>query len=97
VLYESLTVRETLRYAARLRLTRTMATADKLARAEDVIVALGLTRAADTIIGGYFRRGVSGGRQEGPGAGQGPAMVQAVLWNRMERWQEDEPAPVPCI
>jgi hypothetical protein len=60
VLYESLTVRETLTYAARLRLPRTMSTPDKLARAEDVMVALSLTRAAGTIIGGFFRRGVSG-------------------------------------
>jgi ABC-type multidrug transport system ATPase subunit len=41
VLYEALTVRETLGYAARLRLPSHMSRADKLARAEDVIVALG--------------------------------------------------------
>jgi hypothetical protein len=41
VLYEALTVRETLGYAARLRLPAHMSREEKLARAEDVIKALG--------------------------------------------------------
>lgn len=42
---------ETLTYAALLRLPRHMSNADKLARVEQVIDALGLRKSKDTIIG----------------------------------------------
>lgn len=51
LLYESLTVWETLWFAAQLRLPRTMTKAAKRERVNTVITALGLTRCRDTIIG----------------------------------------------
>ena len=57
-----LTVRETIQYAARLRLapTHTPAPSDV---AEAVIEELGLVECADTIIGTWYQRGVSGGQR----------------------------------
>lgn len=51
LLYESLTVWETLYFAAMLRLPRSMSTDDKKLRVAKVIAALGLNRCKDTIIG----------------------------------------------
>lgn len=53
LLYESLTVWETLWFAAQLRLPRTMTKAAKRDRVTTVIAALGLTRCRDTIIGAH--------------------------------------------
>lgn len=60
VLYETLTVYETLQFAALLRLPPSMPRAKKLARVDNVIDVLGLQRSRDTIIGGFLRRGLSG-------------------------------------
>jgi ABC-type multidrug transport system ATPase subunit len=51
VLYESLTVYETLYYAAMLRLPREMTKAQKQERVAKVITALGLKKCQNTIIG----------------------------------------------
>ncbi|MEW5311333.1 MAG: hypothetical protein WDW38_003059 [Sanguina aurantia] len=59
VLYETLTVYETLQFVALLRLPSQMARAKKLARVEAVIDVLGLQKSRGTIIGGFFRRGIS--------------------------------------
>ncbi|KAF6261731.1 hypothetical protein COO60DRAFT_1699664 [Scenedesmus sp. NREL 46B-D3] len=64
VLYESLTVKETLQYAALLRLPSSMSRGDKMGRVDQVIDALGLRKSKDTIIGGFFRRGISGGERK---------------------------------
>ncbi|RWW63034.1 hypothetical protein BHE74_00029806, partial [Ensete ventricosum] len=64
VLFAHLTVRETLTYAALLRLPRTMTREQKKDRAMDAIYELGLERCQDTIIGGPFVRGVSGGERK---------------------------------
>ncbi|KAK8594325.1 hypothetical protein V6N13_126133 [Hibiscus sabdariffa] len=61
VLFPHLTVKETLTYAARLRLPRVLTKQQKEKRAIDVIYELGLERCQDTMIGGSFVRGVSGG------------------------------------
>jgi ABC-type uncharacterized transport system YnjBCD ATPase subunit len=52
VLYESLTVWETLLYAALLRLPRTMTPEAKRERVESVVTSLGLGKSRNTIIGG---------------------------------------------
>ncbi|BGP02838.1 ATP-binding cassette transporter snq2 [Rhodotorula toruloides] len=58
----ALTVRETLRYAARLRLKdRSVAACD--ARAEEVLRLLGLATCADTLVGGSLVKGISGGEK----------------------------------
>ncbi|XP_062165851.1 ABC transporter G family member 22 isoform X2 [Alnus glutinosa] len=64
VLFPHLTVKETLTYAALLRLPKTLTREQKEKRAVDVIYELGLERCQDTMIGGSFVRGVSGGERK---------------------------------
>lgn len=64
VLFTHLTVKETLTYAALLRLPRTMTQQQKKERAMDIIHELGLERCQDTMIGGSFVCGVSGGERK---------------------------------
>ncbi|KAF9595432.1 hypothetical protein IFM89_000350 [Coptis chinensis] len=64
VLFPHLTVRETLTYAALLLLPKTLTKQQKEERALDVICELGLERCQDTMIGGSFVRGVSGGERK---------------------------------
>ncbi|PIN22044.1 Transporter, ABC superfamily (Breast cancer resistance protein) [Handroanthus impetiginosus] len=64
VQFPHLTVKETLTYAARLRLPRTLTKEEKDQRATDVIYELGLERCQDTMIGGSFVRGISGGERK---------------------------------
>ncbi|KAJ7562979.1 hypothetical protein O6H91_03G091500 [Diphasiastrum complanatum] len=64
VLFPHLTVRETLMYAALLRLPKSLNKQQKIQRADEIIVELGLERCRDTIIGGPFLRGVSGGERK---------------------------------
>ncbi|KAJ3095113.1 hypothetical protein HDU97_007254 [Phlyctochytrium planicorne] len=58
-----LTVRDTLRYAARLRLPRTMSIQKKDEMVESVILELGLKECANTLIGDEWRKGISGGEK----------------------------------
>ena len=58
-----LTVRETLIFAASLRLPRSVSQADKEAIVDQTIVELGLGDAADVFVGGPFRKGISGGEK----------------------------------
>ncbi|CAH1452256.1 unnamed protein product [Lactuca virosa] len=64
VLFPHLTVKETITYAALLRLSKTLTKQEKEKRAEDVIYELGLERCQDTMIGNSFIRGVSGGERK---------------------------------
>ncbi|KAG8903628.1 hypothetical protein FRB99_002933 [Tulasnella sp. 403] len=59
----ALTVRETLRYAAILRLPKTMSRKRKIARAEEVLQMLGLNECADNLVGGELLKGISGGEK----------------------------------
>jgi len=79
LLYESLTVYETLYFAAMLRLPKTMTTPQKKARVDEVIAALGLSKCRDTIIGGFFRRGVSGGERKRVSVGHELLINPSVL------------------
>lgn len=62
-LLPALTVRETLRYAARLRLPAWMSFEEKIRRAEDVLLKLGLKDCADTLVGNEMMKGISGGEK----------------------------------
>ncbi|KAK9903697.1 hypothetical protein M0R45_001057 [Rubus argutus] len=64
LLFPHLTVKETLTYAALLRLPINLTKTQKKERAMHVINELGLERCQDTIIGGTFVRGVSGGERK---------------------------------
>ena len=62
-LLPSLTVRETLHFAAILRLPSHMSKDQKLSLAERVLQNLGLSHCAGTLIGSEFRKGISGGEK----------------------------------
>ncbi|KAH8174936.1 ABC transporter domain-containing protein [Sarocladium implicatum] len=62
-LLPSLTVRETLRFAAGLRLPSFMGTAEKHQRAEEVLLKMGLKDCADNLIGNDLIKGISGGEK----------------------------------
>ncbi|KAI8473752.1 MAG: hypothetical protein J3K34DRAFT_497894 [Monoraphidium minutum] len=79
LLYETLTVTETLGYAAALRLPRGMTAAERRGRVDDVITALGLGKCRNTIIGGYFRRGISGGERKRVSIGHELLINPAIL------------------
>jgi ABC-type multidrug transport system ATPase subunit len=62
-LLPSLTVRETLRFAARLRLPSWMNEEEKFKRAEDILLKMGLKDCADTLVGNDMIKGISGGEK----------------------------------
>ncbi|GMH34295.1 hypothetical protein BSKO_02129 [Bryopsis sp. KO-2023] len=64
LLYGTLTVLETIRYAAFLRLPNDLSRIEKERRVEDVIAALGLNKCRDTLIGNEDIKGVSGGERK---------------------------------
>ncbi|KAF3432596.1 hypothetical protein FNV43_RR27336 [Rhamnella rubrinervis] len=70
VLYPHLTVLETLKFAALLRLPKKLTKEEKIEQAEMIIVELGLTRCRNTIVGGPLLRGVSGGERKRVSMGQ---------------------------
>jgi ABC-type multidrug transport system ATPase subunit len=62
-LIPALTVRETLRFAAGIRLPPSTTKDQKKQRAEDLIVQMGVSHCADTLIGCKLKRGISGGEK----------------------------------
>jgi ABC-type multidrug transport system ATPase subunit len=57
-----LTVRQTLSYAAELRLSERMSAQTKLKRVDKILDMLGLAEHADTLVGNEYIRGISGGQ-----------------------------------
>eukprot|EP01087_Luapelamoeba_hula_P002611 TRINITY_DN1228_c0_g1_i2.p1 TRINITY_DN1228_c0_g1~~TRINITY_DN1228_c0_g1_i2.p1 ORF type:complete len:769 (+),score=143.42 TRINITY_DN1228_c0_g1_i2:107-2308(+) len=62
--FPNLTVRNTISCTAELRLPRKLGKKEKKQRVEEVLSELGLQRCSNTIIGGRFSRGVSGGERK---------------------------------
>ncbi|ROW07281.1 hypothetical protein VMCG_03955 [Cytospora schulzeri] len=62
-LLPSLTVRETLRFAAGLRLPSFMSKEDKHRRAEEVLLKMGLKDCAHNLVGNELVKGISGGEK----------------------------------
>ncbi|KAK5994194.1 putative ABC transporter ATP-binding protein/permease [Cladobotryum mycophilum] len=62
-LLANLTVRETLRYAAALRLPQYMSSEEKCQRAEEIILRMGLKDCANNLIGNEMVKGISGGEK----------------------------------
>ena len=58
----ALTVRQTLTYAARLRMDGRLSDAVRIKRIQKVLDMLGLTEHADTLVGDENTRGISGGQ-----------------------------------
>jgi ABC-type lipoprotein export system ATPase subunit len=59
----SLTVRETLNFAARLANTRALSKQERMARIDGLLSSFGLTDQAQTLIGTPLRKGISGGQK----------------------------------
>ncbi|KAK2644132.1 hypothetical protein Ddye_019327 [Dipteronia dyeriana] len=70
VFYPHLTVTETLVFTALLLLPDSLTKREKILYAEAVMDQLGLTRCKDTIVGGNFIRGISGGEKKRLSIGQ---------------------------
>ncbi|KAM7253067.1 hypothetical protein ACFE04_025685 [Oxalis oulophora] len=64
VAFPHLTVKETLTFAALLRLPNTLTKQQKEERAMDIITELGLQRCQNSIVGGAAVRGISGGERK---------------------------------
>lgn len=64
IMFENLSVKETLTYSALLRLPGTLETEEKSQRVNDVVDELGLAKCQNTYIGGGEKRGVSGGERK---------------------------------
>ena len=62
-LMSSLTVRETLTYAARMRLPPWMSVIEKDQRAWEVLLKMGLKDCADRLVGDASKKGISGGEK----------------------------------
>ena len=63
ILQPTLTIRETLTYAAKLRLPASVSDAEKQQKVEEIMKELGLSEVADTKIGNHRHRGCSGGEK----------------------------------
>ncbi|RCV12085.1 hypothetical protein SETIT_2G240500v2 [Setaria italica] len=63
VLMTTLTVREAVHYSAQLQLPSAMSASAKRERAEETLREMGLEGAADTRIGGWMHKGISGGQR----------------------------------
>ena len=72
IMFEGLTVFETLYYTAVLRLPRAMTDKDKRERVSIILEVLGIAHVKDSIIGGFRvgRRGISGGEKKRVAIGQ---------------------------
>ncbi|KAL6710442.1 hypothetical protein ACN47E_008490 [Coniothyrium glycines] len=80
ILLPTLTVRETLTYAARLRLPSTIPEAEKQRLVEEVILELGLKEAANTRIGNHAHKGCSGGEKRRTSIGVQLLSNPSLLW-----------------
>ncbi|KAF9666811.1 hypothetical protein SADUNF_Sadunf16G0267300 [Salix dunnii] len=80
VLYPHLTVAETLIFTALLRLENTFTEEQKIMHAEYVITQLGLTKCRNSIIGGPFLRGLSGGERKRVSIGQEMLINPSLLF-----------------
>ncbi|KAL6078372.1 ATP-binding cassette sub-family G member 2-like [Balamuthia mandrillaris] len=62
--FPNLTVRDTVTYTALLKLPKDLSPQAKRERVDEVLTELGLQRCSNTIIGGAFVRGISGGERK---------------------------------
>ena len=80
ILLHTLTVRETLTYAAQLRLPSSVSAKEKKQLVEDVILELSLKEAADTRIGNHEHKGCSGGEKRRTSIGVQLLSNPSLLW-----------------
>lgn len=80
ILLPTLTVRETLTYAAQLRLPSSVAQAERKQLVEEVIAELSLKEAAETRIGNHAHKGCSGGEKRRTSLGVQLLSNPSLLW-----------------
>jgi ABC-type multidrug transport system ATPase subunit len=80
ILLPTLTVRETLTYAAQLRLPSSVSQAERKQLVEEVILELSLKEAADTRIGNHAHKGCSGGEKRRTSIGVQLLSNPSLLW-----------------
>jgi ABC-type multidrug transport system ATPase subunit len=80
ILLPTLTVRETLKYAAQLRLPSSVAQEEREQLVEEVITELSLKEAADTRIGNHAHKGCSGGEKRRTSLGVQLLSNPSLLW-----------------
>lgn len=80
ILIPTLTVRETLTYAAQLRLPSSVSQTERRQLVEEVILELGLKEAADTRIGNHAHKGCSGGEKRRTSIGVQLLSNPGLLW-----------------
>jgi len=80
LMFASLTVWETLWYAAQLRLPESMSYEERRGRVCGVVSTLGLQHCVNTIIGGFGRRGISGGERKRVNVGHEMIINPSVLF-----------------
>ncbi|KAF1931515.1 P-loop containing nucleoside triphosphate hydrolase protein [Didymella exigua CBS 183.55] len=80
ILLPTLTVRETLTYAAQLRLPASVTQAERKQLVEEVIAELSLKEAAETRIGNHAHKGCSGGEKRRTSIGVQLLSNPSVLW-----------------
>ena len=98
VLIGTLTVRETILYAARLRLGGGAGAPSPAAVADGIVSDLGLTEAADTVIGNWHLRGVSGGQRRRVVIGCELVIQPTLLFLvRIPIWAESSLARARCL
>jgi ABC-type multidrug transport system ATPase subunit len=80
ILLPTLTVRETLTYAAQLRLPSSVTQAERKQLVEEVIAELSLKEAAETRIGNHAHKGCSGGEKRRTSLGVQLLSNPSLLW-----------------
>jgi ABC-type multidrug transport system ATPase subunit len=80
ILLPTLTVRETLTYAAQLRLPSSVSQAERKQLVEEVILELSLKEAANTRIGNHAHKGCSGGEKRRTSIGVQLLSNPSLLW-----------------
>lgn len=64
IFFPNLTVRDTISYTAYLKLPKSLSWKEKRERVDDILTELGIQRCSNTIVGGGWVRGVSGGERK---------------------------------
>ena len=82
------TPRESIRFSAKLRLSRQTTEEDLDKLTERMIMELGLTACADTIVGGALIKGISGGERKRTSVGVELVVVRIISMKMINEWHD---------